>query len=280
MRFPLLIFFSAAWVHAFENHESKMDAAALQVDGYFGYPEPAQPLTADFPFGRAYGYSFFPLMKIGGRDLAGSGEFSLMNREFRDGAGAVNFSLLQSYGVGLGYSTVDNEFQNGFIYGLFGINGDMRKLDARSFYGDWSYMHIFTLSNRLALGGGIDVHFYFEEYYPYPLLYVDWRLANHTKVQINFDTGEIKQFLTGRLSVSLGTQYDIFHYALGDDGGYVQENSTAMARVEYRAGENVYVRLSVKKPYWGEETLTPASGTQVIETSEGFSVRVQAAYGM
>lgn len=279
MRGTLLILLSAAAASAFENREAKEDAAALQVDGYFGLPGRGDSISADVPFYRAYGYSFFPLANISGRDLLASAEFSLLPRRFRSHGSPLNGPMLQSYGLGLGFETVHTESQAGFAYAMAGVNGDMRGIGPRDIYGDLSYTHQFNLTGRLMAGGGIDFHFYFGDYFPYPVVLLDWRIAEHTKLKINFDTGELKQFLTDYLSVSVGAQYDIFHYGFGRRRGYAMETTGAMLRWEYRIGANIYARLSLKKPFWGEEkTWTPA-GMSALD-AEGESVRMQVAYGM
>jgi hypothetical protein len=265
----------------FENRESKEDAAAIQVDGFFGFPDPDPPLEADQPFGRIYGYTFLPLAKIAGRDLVASVEASFMNREFRDSGRAVNGALLQGYGVGIGYVTAETEKHKGFAYVLGGINSDMRHLGSKDFYGDMSYAHLFYLSQDLMVGGGFDVHFNLNDYFPYPLLFLDWRIAEHTKAKITFDTSELKQFLSDRFSISLGAQYDLFHYGLGRSGGYLTEIVQAMVRLECRVGENVYLRISAKRPVWGGETVRSTEETkQEIASENGISGRVQLAYGI
>lgn len=281
MKTWILVLASAIVASAFENREAKEDAAILQVDGYFGLPGRTGSLDGDIPFSRAYVNSFFPLLKIAGRDLVGSAEFSLMPRGFTFQSSSLNGKLLQSYGLGLGFETVHSESQTGFAYVMAGINGDMRGIGPATFYGDVSYTHQFNVSERLMLGGGIDFHFYFNDYVPYPVLLLDWRIADHTKIKIDFDTGEIKQFLTEKVNVSLGAQYDIMHYAFGRRDGYVLETIDGMARLEYGVSENVFVRLAAKRPFWGgEKVRTPAGKEIALSGEEGMAVRLQAAYGI
>jgi hypothetical protein len=109
---------------------------------------------------------------------------------------------------------------------------------------------------------------------------LDWQIAKHTKLKINFDTGEIKQFLSNYLSVSLGAQYDIFHYGFGLQKGYLLESTSTMLRMEYRLGENIYARLSAKKPFWSEETVWPKRENALKNSgNSGVSLRIQVAYG-
>jgi hypothetical protein len=276
------ILLTAISVSAFENHEAKDDDAAIQVDTYLGFPKQIDSVSGDIPFSRIYGYSFFPLTKIAGNDLVGGAEFSILPREFNYQGSTLNGKILQGYGLGLGYETIHTEKQEGFAYGLLGINGDMRDLGPKNLYGDLSYTHQFNLSKRLMIGGGIDVHFYFNDYFPYPVILLDWQIAEHTKVKINWDTGELKQFLSENFSVALGAQYDIFHYGFGREDGYVMETISSMAKVEYRLGEDIYARLSAKKPFWGGETVWTATGgaEKKITDDEGVSVRFQVAYGI
>ncbi|MDB5050317.1 MAG: hypothetical protein JWO30_3388 [Fibrobacteres bacterium] len=281
MRTVVIVFLTAALAMAFENHEAKEDAAALQVDGFFGLPGQLDSVSGDVPFSRAYGYSFFPIMKVAEKDLVGSAEFSIMPRTFQSQGSDLNGPILQSYGLGLGYQAFHTPGQEGFAYGMVGINGDMRDLGPENIYGDLSYTHQFNVSKRLMIGGGIDFHFYFGDYFPYPVILLDWRIADHTKVKIDFDTGELKQFLTDCLSVSLGAQYDIFHYGFGRREGYVQETIDGMLRLEYRISENVYGRVSAKKPVWGGEKVWTRTGTGLDGSgNEGGSIRMQIAYGI
>src|SRR3989338_7500486 len=149
MRPLSLLLFPVLAVSAFENREAKVDAAVLQWEGYFGFPDPASPLSADQPFSRAYGYTFLPIAKIGGRDFVGYVEASLMVREFRDGGVAVNSKYLQGYGAGLGYEIVKSGRHTGFAFGLVGVNSDLRDLGSKDIYGDVSYLHQYALSDRL-----------------------------------------------------------------------------------------------------------------------------------
>jgi hypothetical protein len=105
-------------------------------------------------------------------------------------------------------------------------------------------------------------------------------VTGHPKVNINFDTGEVKQFLTERLSASLDVQYDIFHYGFRDSG-YLLESSSGILRLEYRIGDNVYARLSGKAPFWGGEKIMGSSGQEMeFDTEQGISLRFQVAYGV
>ena len=273
----LLLATSAA---AFENREAREDDVALQVDGFYSSSARIDSASGGMPFTRVYGYSFFPLLKIAGRDLVGSAEFSLLPRRFRSQGATLNGGLLQSYGLGFGYETIHGETQQGFVYGMLGLNGDMRDIGPKSLYGDLVYTHQFNLSKRLMLGGGIDLHCYFDGYFPYPVILLDWLLAEHTKIKIDFDTGEVKQFLTDRLSVSAGAQYDLVHYAFGRNEGYSLETTGAMLRWEYRIGENLYARLSLKKSFWGDEKVWTGAVEKVATDTHGASVRMQVAYGI
>jgi len=177
---------------------------------------------------------------------------------------------------------VKTDKHSGFAFVLAGINNDLRGFGSKDFYGDISYLHRYILSNRVAFGGGVDLHFYVNTYLPYPLLYLDWTVASHTKLKINFDTGEIKQFLTDRLSLSIGAQYDLFHYGMGSKSYYVMDALFWMSRLEYRLGENFFSRLSAKLPVsgGGGETIKTASNKAEISEDQGLSVRMQLAYSI
>jgi hypothetical protein len=278
--FLFLLLSSPVSSWAFENHEAKEDAAAIQVDGFFGTQEQIGGITGDAPFSRIYGFSFFPLLTVAGNELVGSAEFSVMPRTFGDHGSALNGSLLQSYGLGLGYQIKHSEKRTAFAYGLMGINGDMRDIGTKALYGDLSYIQQYDFSKKLRVGGGFDIHFYFDDYYPYPLILLDWQVAEHTKVKINFDTGEIKQFLTENFSVSIGAQYDIFHYSFGREAGYSMETTSGILRMEYRLGKNIYARLSAKRPFWGIENIYSLSRNEKGRiNNEGSAIRLQIAYG-
>ena len=141
MRFYPGIILIFTTVQAFENHEAQDEAAAIQVDGFFNFPDPKTPVSTDQPFSRAYGFTFLPVAEFSGRELAGYVEASLMVREVRDSGIAINNKYLQSYGTGLGYELVKTERNSGFVFGLIGINSDMRDLSSKDLYGDVSYVH-------------------------------------------------------------------------------------------------------------------------------------------
>ncbi len=267
-------------VTAFENHEANEDAAAFQWDTFLNYPNQYATVSSDHPYSRISGFSFFPLTSLAGHDLMGSAEFSVLPRNFYNQDIALNGSVLQSYGLGLGYQSMFSDNQVGFVYGLFGIDGDMAGMGSKNIYGDLSYTHKWNLTRRLILGAGIDLHFYFRDFFPYPLILLDWQVAEHTKIKANFDTGEIKQFLSKQFNVFLGAQYDIFHYGFSNDYGYVSESTSSMVGVEYCISQNVFARLSAKKPFWMAEKVWPETGKEIgITNKDGVSIRLQIAYG-
>ncbi len=277
--FLLFFLVLAPSVDSFENYETKEDAAVFQLDGILSSQKKNESVSTEPSSTRCYGFSFFPITTIVGHDLVGGAEFSVLPKRFFDQGSVLNGPFLQSYGLGLGYQITHSEKQEGFTYGLIGIDGDMREMGPNNIYGDLSYTHQFIFSNKLVLGGGFDLHFYFGDYFPYPVALLDWQVAKHTKLKINFDTGEIKQFFSDNISLSIGAQYDIFHYGFGKQKGYVMESTSGMVKIEYRLGKNIYARIFAKRQFWGGESIWLKTRHEMeITSKEGVSIRLQLAY--
>jgi hypothetical protein len=122
---------------------------------------------------------------------------------------------------------------------------------------------------------------YFHKAVPYPLVFVEWKLGERTKLKWDADYLEVRRFLSPGLCFTAGVRFNLEFFALKDDASYEYDTMGLEMGFQYALGANTYLRLKYKELVWGrEEVGLPDGPTHMAPLSAGRSLRFNVAYGM
>lgn len=281
-RLGRLVSFAACLFPAFtvlgeEIHDPVDDAATLEFEQFAGTASPASGRYRESGR-RTSATVFFPAGTLGEREAFGGIKGEWIDRSLYASEG-MSGGLLQRYSLSAGMEVVKRGGQEAFAMVSGGYNGDFRRIDRDGAGLELVYAHLFLPTPALKWGAGMDLMMLLDGWLPYPLLFLEWWMLDRTKLRINGDLAEVRQFVGARACLTLGMRYNLFFGAVGRDARYRMEAIGAELGGEYRLSHNVTLRVKAKGFLWGEESLERASGgSQERFPDESGSLRLALAF--
>ena len=168
-----------------------------------------------------------------------------------------------------------------------GYNGDLEVESDKALSGELIYAHFYTGIKKCKMGLGIDVLWFGNEWLPYPLIFLEWWMLENTKLRLNADRAEIRQFVGQKLCLTIGTRYNLYYGAFegknSQDGfkSMVSEAAAFETGMEYPLTQNLFARLKFEKSFWGEERFT--NENKIVQTNnvvKGTAVKFCIAYAL
>jgi hypothetical protein len=271
---------------AFTPHDPSTDYAFLEFEPYplFGgstFGGPAVAETSTDRAWRAAGQLAFPAGKAGETQFFGEFKSTLMARDIVYAGTRLNDGVLERFWLSGGGAWPGRNGQSGMALVGIGLNSDFADLGLMDFNTEWIYAHFWTLSPDFNWGLGLDVQQYFRKARPYPLVFLEWRAGERTKIKWDADYIEMRRFLSPWLCFTAGVRFNLEFFALKDDASYEYNTMGLEAGFQYAVGSNTYVRLKYKELVWGKEEIgLPDGSGHSSPLSAGRSLRLNLAYGM
>lgn len=259
----------------------KQDVAFFEIEPYRGFGDPAPTYYSSRQFWRYAGQISFPAGSIAGHDLFGSAKSTFIGRDIGYQGKILNQGSLQRYWLAFGGTAFTTEKQNGTVVVGLGHNSDGYDFSAPGWNTEWIYMHSFAVNERLEWGLGADVQQYFDQFIPYPLIFLDWRVAAATKLRWDADYLEVRQFLRPNLSLAAGVRFNLEFFNLGESGTYEYQSVGGEIGLQYAFSTHGYLRLNFKRLFAGQEEIgLPEGGLHKRDVPAGSSLRLNAAFGL
>jgi hypothetical protein len=263
------------------------DYAFLEFEPYssFGgtrFSGPAVAETGEKRMWRLAGQLSFPAGKIGNNQLFGSFKSTLIDREivYKDSI-RLNDGMLKRFWLSGGSTWPGSNGQSSMVLAGLGVNSDFADLGSKDFNTEWIYAHFWTVSPTFNWGLGLDIQQYFDMIQPYPLIFVEWKIAEKTKLKWDADFLEMRRFLTPWLCLTAGVRFNLEFFALKQDADYEYNSMGLETGFQYALGNSFYARLKYKELVWGEEVLGLPDGTRHTRGLDaGRSLRLNVAYGL
>lgn len=263
------------------------DFAFLEFEPYpsLGGTRFSGPAVAESSAKRAWrlaGQLSFPAGKIGDNQLFGSFKSTLMDRDivYNDTL-LLNDGVLERFWLSGGSTWPGRDGQSSLALVGVGVNSDFADIGLLDFNTEWIYSHFWTLNPSFNWGLGLDVQQYFHKYQPYPLIFVDWKVSEKTKLKWDADFLEMRRFLSPWLCFTAGVRFNLEFFALKDDADFEYNSMGLETGFQYAVGRNCYARIKYKELVWGKETLGLPDGTHHTRGIDaGRSLRLNFAYGL
>lgn len=273
------LFFRPPTVRGDDLHDPMDDAAGLEFEQFAGSPSGTSGGSLPEAGRRAAGFAFFPLGRPGGRTVFGGLRGEWIEMSLPAPSEGASGSLLQRYSASAGTEIIKTAEQESFALFSGGYHGDFRRMAGEGIGLEFLYAHMFIPSPTLKWGMGMDLMRFLDGWFPFPLVLLDWRILERTKLRINIDFAEVRQFVGPRICLTLGMRYNLFYGAVGSGGEYRMEAVGAEVGGEYRILRSVVLRIKAKSFFWGEETLRqPSRGPERTDAVEGGSLRLSLAF--
>ena len=272
---------------ALTMQDPSTDFAFLEFEPYpsFGGVRFSGPAVAEADEKRLWrlaGQLSFPAGKFGDHQLFGSFKSTLMDQDivYRDSL-ILNEGMLKRFWLSGGDSWKHAGGRSSmFLLGV-GVNSDFADLGPKDFNTEWIYSHFWTVSPDFNWGLGLDIQQYFGKYEPYPLIFVEWKAGDRTKVKWDADYLEVRRFLNPWLCFTAGVRFNLEFFALKNDADYEYNTAGLEMGFNYAVGNDLYVRLKYKELVWGSQTLGLADGSHhTRDVDAGRSLRLNIAYGL
>ena len=274
---------------AMNMQDPSTDFAFLEFEPYsrFGGTTFQGPAVAETSGERAWrlaGQLSFPAGKFGETQWFGSFKSTLMDRDivYADTL-KLNDGVLERFWQSFGATWPGpggNGQSNMALVGV-GVNSDFADMGLMDFNTEWIYCHFWTLNPSFNWGLGLDVQQYFHKAQPYPLIFVDWKVSDRTKLKWDADYLEMRRFLTPWLCFTAGVRFNLEFFALKQDATYEYNSAGLETGIQYAVGGNFYVRLKYKELVWGSEEVGLADGSHhEAGLDAGRSLRLNFAYGL
>lgn len=287
MRAMALVLAARGMAAALSVLDPATDFAFVEFEPYplFGGSTFQGPAVAESGANRAWrlaGQLSFPAGKVGGTQFFGSFKSTLMDRDIVYAGNKVNDGVLERFWQSFGATWPGGgEGQSNMALGGVGINTDFADVGLFDFNTEWIYCHFWTVSPSFNWGLGLDVQQYFRKAQPYPLIFVDWKLGDRTKLKWDADFLEMRRFLSNRLAFTAGVRFNLEFFALKGDATYEYNSAGLETGFQYAVGGDCYVRLKYKELVWGEEEVgLPDGSRRTAGLDAGRSLRLNFAYGL
>jgi hypothetical protein len=243
---------------------------------------PAVAAASDHRAWRLAGQLSFPAGKVGETQFFGSFKTTLMDRDIVYArAGKLNDGVLERYWQSFGATWPGRDGQSNLALVGVGMNSDFADIGLMDFNTEWIYSHFWTVSPSFNWGVGLDVQQYFHGAQPYPLIFVEWKVGDRTKLKWDADYLEVRRFLGPWLCFTAGVRFNLEFFALKHDATYEYNSAGLETGFQFYVGGNTYVRLKYKELVWGNETLGLPDGSEhEARLRAGRSLRLNVAYGL
>ncbi len=230
---------------------------------------------------RLAGQLSFPAGKAGDNQFFGSFKSTLLDRDIIYGNRILNDGVLQRYWMSGGSTWPGSDGQNSLVLAGVGVNSDFADVSLYDFNTEWIASHSWTLNPSLILGLGLDVQQYFHKYQPYPLVFLDWKVTDRTKLKWDADYLEMRRFLNPWLCFTAGLRLNLEFFALKQDADFEYRSMGLETGFQYAVGGNFYARIKYKELVYGRETLGLPDGSHHTRGMDaGRSLRLNLAYGL
>ncbi len=271
---------------AFAPKAPSSDSASLEFEPYplFGGSRFQGPAVAEASADRAWrlaGQMAFPAGKVGETQFFGQFKSTFMDRENRFRDETLNDGVLKRFWLSGGATWPGPDGQSNLALGAAGINSDFADIGPMDFNTEWIYAHFWTVSPSFNWGIGLDVQQYFRKAQPYPLVFIEWKAGERTKLKWDADYIELRRFLSPGLCFTAGVRFNLEFFALEDDATYEYNSMGLEGGLQYAVARNTYLRLKYKELVWGKEEVgLPDRSTHAGSLNAGRSLRFNIAYGM
>jgi hypothetical protein len=275
------------WICAYEIQDPSTDFAFLEIEPYasFNGDRFSGPLMADKPEQRPWriaGQVSFPAGKIRNHQFFGSLKTTLMEYDivYHDSL-RLNDGRLKRFCLSGGDSWSGAEGRSSLVLVSVGVSSDFSDPSPKDYNSEWIYSRFWTPSPVFNWGIGLDIQQYFDTFAPYPLLFVEWRVGDRTKLKWDADYFEARRFLNPRLCLTAGVRYNLEFFALKDDADFEYDSIGLETGFQYAVGADCYVRVKYKELVWGSQTLGLPDGSHHTNGIDGGrSLRLNFAYGI
>ncbi len=261
--------------------DPETDFAFIEFEAYPNFQSNPPAQSSQSQFWRLAGQIAFPAGKIGGHQLFGTFKSTVINRDIMYDNTRLNDGALRRFWLSGGGVVMETPKQSGVVVVGLGVNSDFADLGLMDFNTEWIYIHSFRVNSTFNWGVGLDLQQYFHKYEPYPLIFVDWKLSDKTKLKWDADFLELHQFVSSRFCLTAGVRFNLEFFALKQNADYEYNSMGLETGLQYALGSDFYLRLKYKELVWGQETMGLPNGihhTQRIGT--GRSLRLNVVYGI
>ena len=287
-RYPLILALLAAvfsgWPgpsRAITLDDPSAEFAFLDLESYGAWKGSSTLNQSQAQVQRIAGQMAFPAGSLWDRSMFGVFKVTYIERNIVSDGLQLNAGPLQRYWLNWGITPIKTPSHSGTFMAAVGLNSDMADVGPKDWNSEWVYIHSFTVNPNFGWGIGIDVQQYFiDRFMPYPLVFVDWRMSERTKLRWDADFLEVRGFLTPALSLTLGVRFNLEFFALKDDAGYEYNSYGAETGIQYALGKGFYLRFKYKELLGGTEIMYLPDGKRREEDIlSGRSLRLGIAYG-
>ncbi len=232
-------------------------------------------------FNRIAGQISFPAGSVWNRTLFGVIKSTYIDRAIIYQNTTLNADALKRIWFSGGISLLNNHKRSSVFMAGIGLNSDWADFGSKDWNSEWLYTYKFLLSPKFSWGIGADVQQYFSKWVPYPLLFINWQIADKTKFCLDADYLELRQFWNAKLAFTAGIRFNLEFFALKKDASYEYNTAGAETGIQYALGKGFYFRLKYKELIWGRETLElPDGSLHRGGFRGGRSLRLNFAYGI
>jgi len=233
----------------------------------------------------------FPVAHLGSHLLFGSFKNTLISRDIVYQNQMLNDGLLQRYWMAGGILLKNTPRETSSFMAAAGLNSDFADLGPKDWNSEWIYTHAIQFTPRFRAGLGLDMQQFSGRFFRgqildyfvfYPLIFIDWRLMQNTKVIWDADYLELRQFVGNKLALTAGLRFNLEFFALKNDASYAYQSTGAEAGAQYSLGQHFYLRLKYKELLIGREMMIAPHDQALHQTwiHSGRSIRLNLAYGM
>lgn len=263
-------------------HDPPDDAGFLEFESYHGMDRGASQaaVPASGEFRRYAAAMYFPAGKFGVREAFGGLRAEFLERDQgRLGGVQVGAGLVQRYALSGGLEVVKSEGQESYAMAIASWQGDFRRIDWDGVGSEWIYTHLFTGNPGLTWGLGLDLMRFYDEWIPYPLLFLEWRTLERLSLRMNGDVAEARVFPGRNLCATAGFRYNIWYGSLGESATFRLETVGFETGVEWRFRRDFAIRLKGKRHIWGEDALGGLGGRGFADrNARGGSIRLSLGW--
>jgi len=264
--------------------DPRYDFAKLSYEHMWDLPTDSTFKESSPQLDNVWLYAGLPGIKIGARYLFSSIEADLVVRSLSSNGNENDRSIMQRYGLFMGYPIIAAEKHTGaFMFGT-GIASDMSDISADDLFLNLIYDHTFTLSSELTIGMGVAFSHNlggFKKPSPFNLLpTIDWKPNNWFVLDIRWDHASFKLYLHDRFALVQETRYDLSYYNL-EEYSYQYETVATGAGFDIAIGKNFSLRSRVLKAVYRREISWDSADEYMITSgtsSAGMSFRTELSY--
>ncbi len=261
--------------------DPEQDFAFVEFEPYPAFQAQPQVTPSQPKFWRMAGQLTFPAGKIDGHQLFGSAKSTFIDRDIIYNGNVLNDGILKRFWLSGGAVLMDSPRQSAVAMGGLGVNSDFADMGLMDFNTEWIYIHSFKVNATFNWGLGVDIQQYFHKFQPFPLIFVDWKISDRTRLKWDADFIEMRRFFSTRLCLTAGVRFNREFFALKQDADYEYNSMGLETGMQIALGGNCYLRLKYKELVWGRETLGLIDGTQHTHALDtGRSLRLNVAYGI